>query len=61
MVYADNSTQTRCRHGSRKQAEDEARRLAGINPGIKFFVLQSIGYAARTEPVEWVEHDGIPF
>lgn len=57
MVLADNSNQTNMRHDTRDRAQNEATRLAGINPGIRFFVLQSIGAAVRRDPVSWETHD----
>lgn len=56
MVLADNSSQTTVRHDTRDRAQNEARRLASANPGIRFFVLQSIGAAIRHEPISWEAH-----
>lgn len=61
MVLSDNSNYTIVRHRTLEIAKGEANRLAAANPGIRFFVLQSIGAAVRTDPVSWVEHDTIPF
>ena len=61
MVLADNSAETRMRHKSFESAKREAMRLAGITTGIRFFVLQSMGDAIRSDPVAWNKHDEIPF
>lgn len=51
------------RHTTIDLARTEAKRLAGLNPGIKFFVLASLGHMVRNEPVVWEKHefDEIPF
>lgn len=61
MVLADNSTTTTVRHPSPEVARGEAERLAGLNPGVRFYVLQSKGHALKENPVAWHEHDEIPF
>lgn len=61
MVLADNSNVTNVRHPTPELAAKEAKRLAAANPGVRFFVLMSIGHAVRNEPVMWEDHDQIPF
>lgn len=63
MVLADNSSETRFRHDTAEKAKTEAKRLAGLNPGVRFFVLQSIGAMVKNDPVSWEDHetDPIPF
>lgn len=61
MVLADNSAETRYRHQTLESAKTEAARLANQCPGIRFFVLQSLGAAVRNNPVSWEDHDTIPF
>lgn len=64
MVLADNSSQTNVRHATIDIARNEARRLAAINPRVKFFVLASLGHMVKEDPVTWREHepnDEIPF
>lgn len=45
MVLADNRRETNVRHKSYAEAVKEAERLAGINDGVKFFVLESVSYS----------------
>lgn len=61
MVLSDNSSYTNVRHASLALARAEAERLARANPGVKFFVLASLGHAVRNDPVSWEPHDDIPF
>lgn len=62
MVLADNSPATHVRHANFSKAQSEAKRLASLNPGTRFWVLQSMGAAQRSEPVAWLEcDDEIPF
>lgn len=61
MVLADNSDQTRVRHCTLEDARREAARLATLNPGLKFFVLASLGHMVRENPTRWEAHDDIPF
>lgn len=61
MVLADNSNVTNVRHKSLEGAQREARRLADTNPGVRFFVLASVGHALRADPVVWEQHDDVPF
>lgn len=64
MVLSDRSSETRVRHATLDIARNEAKRLACLNPGCKFFVLASLGHMVKEDPVTWEEHspdDGIPF
>lgn len=49
------------RHDQHGNAVNEAKRLALINPGEEFFVLQAIKRVACTEPVTVTDLDEIPF
>lgn len=60
MVLRDGVSATSFRHERFNDAKSEAERLANQNPGVRFFVLQSIGAAIRNE-VTWEEHDDVPF
>ena len=61
MVLNDRSTQTRYRHDTLESARAEAKRLAGLNPGVKFWVLAALGCCIKPDPVEWIPTDDIPF
>lgn len=64
MVLADNSSNTNVRHTNIDVARGEAKRLAAMNPGIRFFVLASLGHMIKEDPVTWQQHqpdDEIPF
>lgn len=49
MVYGDGQYAPTVKHDSREKAETEAKRLARINAGIKFFVLQTISMAEKPD------------
>ena len=63
MVLRDGSPETRMRHLTYDSALAEAKRLANLCPGQRFFVLQAVGFALRHEPVSYhrLEADPIPF
>lgn len=64
MVLSDRSSETRVRHATIDIARNEAKRLAALNPGCKFFVLASLGHMVKEDPVTWQQHestDEIPF
>ena len=65
MVLSDKSAETRVRHATLDIARNEAKRLAALNPGIRFFVLASLGHMVKEDPVTWQGHeydpDQIPF
>lgn len=51
-------------HASRPEARTEAERLARQNPGERFYVFESLGFARTPKPIEWHEcdtDDEIPF
>jgi hypothetical protein len=51
-------------HKTFEDAQKEAKRLADVSPGDRFYVLESRGSAIRQEPVTWDHHDTdkeIPF
>lgn len=49
------------RHDTIDKARSEAKRLAGLNPGTRFFVLASLGHMIKSDPVIWEQHSDIPF
>lgn len=64
MVLADHIYGTgvpTVRHSTIDKARAEAKRLAGLNPGVKFYVLASLGHMVKCDPVLWEQHDEIPF
>ena len=51
------------RHQSEQEARAEAERLARLNPGQKFYVLQTVAFCAKVD-VRWSDEnsgDEIPF
>jgi len=56
MVYGDGQGAPTAKHASRGIAETEAKRLARRNPGIEFFVLETISRAKKYD-VELVRLD----
>lgn len=50
------------KHGTLLAAKAEAERLARLNPGLKFHVLEAVGMCSHSS-VHWVsvEKDQIPF
>ena len=63
MVWGENSRIPVKKHASLEQAKREAVRLSALNPGQRFFVLETAGHAIRPEGY-WVpvgRDDGIPF
>jgi hypothetical protein len=47
MVYGEHQGPPTMRHASRVIADGEAKRLARNNPGIRFFVLESVAVAEK--------------
>lgn len=45
------------KHETRESAEAEATRLACLNEGETFVVLESLGHFKTIDPVEFVEHE----
>lgn len=54
MVYGMGQGQPTARHKTFDSARAEASRLARLNPGIDFFVLEAVG-AARKVDVEFTD------
>ncbi len=44
LVWNSSKGYTKKRHPTVQEAEAEAKRLAGLNPGFEFHVLLSLGY-----------------
>ncbi len=62
MVYNPQGGAPTYQHSSFQQAKAEAERLARMNPGQSFYVLQACGMARKVD-VEWVNIniDNVPF
>lgn len=65
MVYGGGQGAPRVMHATREIAEAEAKRLARNNPGVEFYVLESVSRAMKHD-VEFVRIDrrnrhAIPF
>lgn len=52
LVWRNGSIQSRVKHSTHALAEVEAIRLAELNPGQEFYVLQAVTMAARVSPVQ---------
>lgn len=61
MVWNENGGRPAYRHASRAAANTEAERLAKLNPGERFVVLQAVAVVRVQNPVEWTELIEIPF
>lgn len=62
LVWNPRTSQTRYRHETYQAAKDEAERLARLNNGESFYVLQAVSCSMK--PVETITRrldDGIPF
>jgi hypothetical protein len=60
MVLGDGSTHTQHRHSSFMLAQAEAKRLASLCQGQRFFVLGCEGFALKRDPIDWVVPVGYP-
>lgn len=60
MVFTPSGCAPKFQHSTEKEAECEARRLAAMNPGQTFYVLQAIGKARKVD-VEFTRFDNVPF
>lgn len=60
MVFNPQAGAPVYRHPTEKAARTEAERLARINPGQTFYVLQTVGKARKTD-VEYTLIQDIPF
>jgi len=49
MVWREGGNIPRCQHDTKQGAQVEARRLASVIPGSKFFVLESVGVACKVD------------
>lgn len=60
MVHRDGSVGPSVKHGTEEKAVEEARRLAALSPGQKFYVLVALGVAHHVA-VTYEALDDIPF
>ncbi|MCV9910201.1 hypothetical protein OIV19_21640 [Brucella sp. HL-2] len=65
MVYGASRAAPTFQHTIKKAAEGEAKRLAALHPGERFYVLQAVaGFQAdqpKVRPIKLVATDDIPF
>lgn len=62
MVYSPEGRAPTVRHERLSDARIEANRLAILNPGQDFIVLESLETRRATRPIEVVEHShAVPF
>lgn len=62
MVYGLGQGAPNCTHDTFESAETEAKRLANLHPGIRFYVLATVGVAEKlTVHFRKIESDEIPF
>ena len=61
MVYGEGQRAPAYKHETRESAIEEAQRLAGHAPGIRFYVLQTIGCAHKVAVTYTEIEDGVPF
>lgn len=65
MVYGMGQGGPTYRHHSLESAKTEATRLARANPGVQFFILETIGTVEKVDVVftdlRVPADDGIPF
>lgn len=50
MVYGDGQRGSTVKHRTKKQAGEEASRLARLNPGTPFFILSVVGASSLKNP-----------
>lgn len=50
MIQAENTPITQKRHYSLEKAKEEATRLSCAQPGIKFYLLKTVGYFKVVQP-----------
>ena len=48
MVWDPKGSRPKVQHPTRAAAVDEARRLAGVNPGVEFYVLEPVSVSKTT-------------
>ena len=61
MILNKNGSRPTVEHNSLNSAEKEAERLAGLNPGQQFIILESLKYCEIKNPVIWKDTDELPF
>jgi len=61
LVWEPQNGYTKHRHDHRHQAELEAERLAALNPGKDFYVLQALTQSAIKKPVTTIELTDLPY
>jgi hypothetical protein len=61
IVWCENGGTPTVPHQSLESAQNEAKRLAKMNQGRRFWVLQALGYMQIEDPVRWTEADALPF
>jgi hypothetical protein len=63
MVWNVGNRAPAYKHHSLKDAEIEAERMAKINPGSEFVVLEAVSACKYVTPVTWVQlsDEDIPF
>lgn len=51
-----------CKHTTQESAKNEAERLAKLEPGTRFWVLEAQGFMRITPPTNWTPAEvGMPF
>lgn len=61
MVYGLGQSQPTVRHKTPGSAQAEAERLARLNPGIKFFVLEPVSVSVKVDVETTSLRDELPF
>ena len=61
MVWKENGSSPARQHTSQKSATEEAGRLARLEPGKRFVVLESMKFCTIDNPIHWYDTDEIPF
>lgn len=59
LVWNEAHGAPRVKHNTSDSAKREAERLARLNPGQRFHVLESVATCERND-VTWTEHCGTP-
>ena len=60
MVWNEGNRAPTVKHQSEEMAEKEAERLARVNPGQKFYVIQSVKVCSLRDVV-WERTQEVPF
>lgn len=61
MVWKEKGSLPTVLHSTLEYAEKEAERLARLNPGEKFIVIESVKFCTIDNPVHWYETVEVPF